>query len=107
MAANTFFADSGSSLRIDSDSGAKSAMRTTVPFLCGSWLRGPPVGSAALLAICAGVACVLQTSTDQCPGRRGLVWTAGAGPSDITAALPLRSCPVTTRLTRPSIDFSP
>src|SRR5262249_60490559 len=74
-------------------------MRRTVPRLVGSCRRGPSVGSAAARTMRAGVSPVRQTSVEYHSGSTALTCTNGAGPSDITIALPLASCPVTTRLT--------
>jgi len=41
-----------------------------------------------------GVAAVFHISTEMCPGRSGLVRTAGARPSSMTMALPFWSWPV-------------
>src|SRR3954464_12574935 len=89
-------------------------MRKTVPRLSGICRRGPSVGSSAAVAIRAGVSRVRQMSVEYHSGFTALTCTNGAGPSEITIALPSGSCPVTTRLTclaiailslRCSIDF--
>src|SRR4051794_33729359 len=74
-------------------------MRKTVPRLSGICRRGPSVGSSAAVAIRAGVSLVRQMSLEYHSGSTALTCTNGAGPSEITMALPSESCPVTTRLT--------
>src|ERR1700704_3739968 len=74
-------------------------MRKTVPRLPGFCRRGPSVGSSAAVAIRAGVSLVRQMSVEYHSGFTALMCTNGAGPSEITIALPSGSCPVTTRLT--------
>jgi len=56
------------------------------------------VGSGSSRASGTGAACVFHTSKESCPGRMGLLWTVGTGPSESTMALPFLSWPVTTRL---------
>ena len=54
----------------------------------------------------AGVSPVRQMSVEYQSGFAGLTCTNGAGPSEITTALPLASCPVTTRRTSFAITRS-
>src|SRR4051794_38335586 len=82
-------------------------MRKTVPRLSGSCRPGPNVGSSAAAAICAGVSLVRQMSVEYHSGFTALTCTNGAGPSEITIALPSASCPVTTRLTCLAIAILP
>src|SRR3954471_13504765 len=82
-------------------------MRKTVPRLFGICRRGPSVGSSGAVAIRAGVSLVRQMSVEYHSGFTALTCTNGAGPSEITTALPSGSCPVTTRLTCLAIAILP
>jgi len=66
-------------------------MRMVVPLGTGWMVRTPPAGSVSFAEIGIGIALVFQMSTDECPGRSGLVFTALDGPSEMTMALPLPS----------------